>query len=166
MFSPDGNSIHTQSISENAETPECINQELLKQSNDIEGATMVSVNEISEQGSSSVYSHTPIGASNEMTREDITSAANALIDDLNQKRKQDTQLIEDFKKALELQVRRTCAMVEERMFHVYEKQGKEVQEKLQELFAGIERIAKTEAELGEFREALRLLYTDINTVQE
>lgn len=57
-------------------------------------------------------------------------------------------------------------MIEQRMFQVYEKQGKLVQDKLQELFACLERIAKSEAELAEFREALRLLYTDINSVSE
>ncbi|XP_033737209.1 synaptonemal complex central element protein 2-like [Pecten maximus] len=166
MLSPADNSIQTPGISENAETPECLNQELMKENQRvIECASPVLVTESGDQGSSSKC-HTPNIVSNEMTREDIISAANALIDNLNNKRKRDTQLLDNFKKALELQVQRTCTMVEERMFHVYEEQGKVVQQKLQELFAGIERIAKTEAELAEFREALRLLYTDINASPE
>ncbi|XP_060072319.1 synaptonemal complex central element protein 2-like [Ylistrum balloti] len=166
MFSHEENPIQTQRFSENAENPDCVNHEIVQQSKATEGAPMVLVNESGDQGCSSKYNDTAIGISNVMTREDITSAANALIDDLNNKRKQDTQLLDDFKKALELQVQRTCALVEEKMFHVYEEQGKVVQEKLQELFAGLERIAKTEAELAEFREALRLLYTDINAFPE
>ncbi|XP_069127508.1 synaptonemal complex central element protein 2-like [Argopecten irradians] len=167
MFSQDVNSFQTQGVSESAETPECIDHEFRKQSGGIESSSSVLATESGDQGSSSKYNQPPNDrVSNELTREGIISTANSLIDDLNNKRKQDTELLENFKKALQLQVQRTSTMVEERMFQVYEEQGKVVQEKLQELFAGIERIAKTEAELAEFREALRLLYTDINAVPE
>lgn len=73
----------------------------------IEGASVLSMAKTDVQASSTSYNYdfeNSTGVSTELTREDITSAANTLIDDLNNKRKQDTQLMDDFKKALELQV--------------------------------------------------------------
>ncbi len=47
------------------------------------------------------------------------------------------------------------------MYQLYEHNGKIMQAKLQELFATLDRIGKLEAELQEFRNALGVLYSDI-----
>lgn len=46
---------------------------------------------------------------------------------------------------------------------VYERQGKLMEDKMQELMARLEKIGKLEQELGEFRKALQLLYHDMNS---
>lgn len=52
-------------------------------------------------------------------------------------------------------------MIEQTMFNVYEEHGKSIQVKLQQLYSTLDRIAKLEAELMEFRNALGMLYQDI-----
>jgi synaptonemal complex central element protein 2 len=52
--------------------------------------------------------------------------------------------------------------MQQHIHHVYERQGKVMEEKMQELMACLERIQKLDGELAEFRKALQLLYHDIN----
>ena len=52
-------------------------------------------------------------------------------------------------------------ILEQSMYQMYERNGKIMQSKLQELFATLDRIAKLEAELQQFKGALGALYTDI-----
>ncbi|KAL5022113.1 hypothetical protein ScPMuIL_001268 [Solemya velum] len=107
------------------------------------------------------YNQMPAPLPGDLSREDIANSAQQLIDDLNTKRKRDTQLMDDYKKALEIQVQKCCSVVEQRLFHVYEEQGKMVQDKLQTLFAGLDRISKVEGELTQFKQALQMLYRDL-----
>lgn len=53
-------------------------------------------------------------------------------------------------------------MVEQNVFQLYEENGKLLQGKLQELFATLDRIAKLEQELEQFKVALGALYQDIH----
>lgn len=50
--------------------------------------------------------------------------------------------LEDFKKALEEEINTTCNILEESIVQTYEKHSKTIQDKLQELFAVLERISK------------------------
>ena len=59
------------------------------------------------------------------------------------------------------QTQKTCSLVEQAMFDLYEKQSAVVQEKLQELFATLDRIAQLETELGQFKQALGAFYQDV-----
>ena len=47
----------------------------------------------------------------------------------------------DFKKALEEQINTSCSVLEESIVQTYEKHSKTIQDKLQELFAVLERIS-------------------------
>lgn len=47
------------------------------------------------------------------------------------------------------------------MYRVYETSGKNMQPKLQEFFATLDRVAAIEQELAHFKEALGVLYIDI-----
>lgn len=49
----------------------------------------------------------------------------------------------DFKKALEEQINTSCSVLEESIVQTYEKHSKTIQDKLQELFAVLERISMT-----------------------
>ncbi|XP_050403132.1 synaptonemal complex central element protein 2 [Patella vulgata] len=97
----------------------------------------------------------------DVTKNSLTQSAQQIIDDLNAKRKQDTQLLSNIKKALEAQNEKMCKSIEQHLFQVYETQGKEVQDKLQELFGVIDRISRVETELQEFKQALQILYKDM-----
>ncbi len=48
------------------------------------------------------------------------------------------------------------------MYKGYEKQGEVIQEKVQQLYLCLDRIEKLETELHQFREALKILYQDMN----
>ncbi|CAH1773196.1 unnamed protein product [Owenia fusiformis] len=97
------------------------------------------------------------------SHEMLSQQAQKLIDDINEKRKQDTVLMEDYRKSLELNVQKQCAAVEEHMFGLYETTGKTIQTKLQELYSTFDRIAKLEDELNQFKSALGMLYQDVNS---
>ncbi|XP_035699869.1 synaptonemal complex central element protein 2-like [Branchiostoma floridae] len=99
------------------------------------------------------------------TREMLNQSAQKLVDDINSKRKRDAALLSDFKKALEIQVGNSCSLLESSMYQTYERTGARMQEKLQELFAVLDRVSKLEAELKQFRQALGMLYTDVQAPQ-
>ncbi|KAJ7334438.1 synaptonemal complex assembly [Desmophyllum pertusum] len=98
------------------------------------------------------------------SHDDIQRSCQQLIDDINAKRKRDTDLLNDFKKALEEQINTSCSVLEESIVQTYEKHSKTIQDKLQELFAVLERISKLESELMDFRRALGVLYNDMQVV--
>ncbi|XP_062515271.1 synaptonemal complex central element protein 2-like [Corticium candelabrum] len=95
------------------------------------------------------------------SREVLNDRAQQLIDKLNEKRKKDATILADFKKSLEDQAANAYSTVEQRMVQMYERHSKIVQEKVQELFAILDRIAKQEEELCRFRSALGMLYSDV-----
>ena len=87
-----------------------------------------------------------------------------LIDEINEKRKRDTEMVNDFRKTVDMHVNKASSMLEEAIVDTYETHNKAIQEKLQELFKIMERIAKLESELLDFKRALGLLYTDVQAV--
>nr|XP_022317489.1 uncharacterized protein LOC111120806 [Crassostrea virginica]XP_022317490.1 uncharacterized protein LOC111120806 [Crassostrea virginica] len=98
-----------------------------------------------------------------LTRLDIQEAANNIIEATNKKRKRDSDMLRDFKKTAEYQLCTTLLEMQHHIHKVYERQGKLMEDKMQELMACLGRIGKLEEELGEFRKALQLLYHDINS---
>lgn len=98
------------------------------------------------------------------SHDDIQRSCQQLIDDINAKRKRDTDLLNDFKKALEEEITTSCNILEESIVQTYEKHSKNIQDKLQELFAVLERISKLEGELMDFKQALGVLYNDMQIV--
>ncbi|XP_071148916.1 synaptonemal complex central element protein 2-like [Mytilus edulis] len=98
----------------------------------------------------------------EFSREEITHSADELINSLNAKRKRDSEIIEDFKKTCELQTSRSCTLIEQHIFKIYEKQGKTIQDKIQELYAVLDRISKLEKKIQEFKRALQGLCFEFN----
>ncbi|XP_029197831.2 synaptonemal complex central element protein 2-like [Acropora millepora] len=99
------------------------------------------------------------------SHDDIQRSCQQLIDDINSKRKRDTDLVNDFKKALEEEINTSCNILEESIVQTYEKHSKTIQDKLQELFAVVERISKLEGELIDFKQALGVLYNDMQVVE-
>ncbi|XP_038056166.1 uncharacterized protein LOC119728159 isoform X1 [Patiria miniata] len=99
--------------------------------------------------------------SNSVNREILNQRTQQLIDDINAKRKRDTTLLADFKKAMELQASSSYEGLEQAMFQMYEGNGKAIQEKLQELFATLDRISTLEMELEQFKTSLGALYSEI-----
>lgn len=98
-----------------------------------------------------------------LTRLEIQDAANNIIEATNTKRKRDSDMLRDFKKTAEYQLSATLLEMQHHIHKVYERQGKLMEDKMQELMARLEKIGKLEQELGEFRKALQLLYHDINS---
>ena len=62
---------------------------------------------------------------------------------------------------INFQVARSCGLLEQSMYQMYDQNGKIMQAKLQELFATLDRVAKLEVELQQFKNALGALYSDI-----
>ena len=56
--------------------------------------------------------------------------------------------------------------LEQQLYQTYEVQNLQVDKKIQELFACLDNISSTEAELENFRESLRKLYQEMNTVEQ
>ncbi|XP_077981921.1 synaptonemal complex central element protein 2-like [Glandiceps talaboti] len=138
--------------------------DVVEQSNPIESAALPD-NEMSGLGH--VHGSNTTGTSQAMaypvtSREMLQTAAQTLIEDINAKRKRDTTLLTDFKKNIEMQVSNSCGVLEQTLYQTYQHNGTVIQEKLQELFAILDRIATLEAELDEFKHALGLLYKDIS----
>lgn len=98
------------------------------------------------------------------SHDEIQRSCQQLIDDINAKRKRDTDLLNDFKKALEEQINASCGVLEENIVQTYERHSKAIQDKLQELFAVLERISKLENELMDFKHSLGVLYNDMQVV--
>ncbi|XP_053394082.1 uncharacterized protein LOC123525181 isoform X2 [Mercenaria mercenaria] len=94
----------------------------------------------------------------------ISDAAHRLVDGLNQKRKNDTELIERFKQNLEEQTVKCVQTLEQQLYQTYDAHNLQVDKKLQELFACLDNIAATETELENFRESLRKLYQEMNNL--
>ncbi|XP_062574988.1 synaptonemal complex central element protein 2-like [Saccostrea cucullata] len=115
-----------------------------------------------EKGEFSSESAIKLPPTKGLGRIDIQEAANNIIETTNKKRKRDSDMLRDFKKTAEYQLCTTLLEMQNRIHKVYERQGKIMEEKMQELMACLERIEKLEEELAEFRNALQLLYHDIN----
>ncbi|XP_032228394.1 uncharacterized protein LOC5504230 [Nematostella vectensis] len=99
-----------------------------------------------------------------LSSEELQRGVQELIDSVNTKRSRDTNILTDFKKALEMQLSKSCTALEEALVQSYEQNNQTIQSKLQEFFAVIERIGQLETELAEFKATLGALYTDINNV--
>ena len=95
------------------------------------------------------------------TREFLNCSAQEIIDDLNSKRKRDAALLEDFKKTLDMHCTAAYNSMEAAVYNMYDRNNATIQDKLHELFEVLERTAKQEAELEEFKSALAALYSDI-----
>jgi hypothetical protein len=55
--------------------------------------------------------------------------------------------------------------LEQQLYQTYDVQNLQVDKKLQELFACLDNIAATEVELENFRESLRKLYQEMNSLE-
>lgn len=94
-------------------------------------------------------------------REELSHNVQEVIEEINNKRKGDTNRLSDFKTALEMHIQKACSMVEQNMFDMYEQQSAIVQDKLQEFFTTLDRVATLEAELAQFKMALGSFYKDV-----
>ncbi|XP_070563311.1 synaptonemal complex central element protein 2-like [Ptychodera flava] len=131
--------------------------DIIEQSNPSESASLPQT-----EATSNVDESTSASVTGPVTREALQSAAQSLIEEINSKRKRDTTLLTDFKKNMEVQISNSASMVEQAMYETYEQNGRMMQEKLQLLFATLDRIAKLETELDDFKHALGLLYKDVH----
>ncbi|KAH3696132.1 synaptonemal complex central element protein 2-like [Dreissena polymorpha] len=92
----------------------------------------------------------------------IADTAQRLVADLNDKRNIDSQLLESFRQSLEQETARMLETVQQQMYQSYEAQSAMVDQKLQELFACLDTISATEAELNTFRGSLKNLYQEMH----
>ncbi|KAH3888532.1 synaptonemal complex central element protein 2-like [Dreissena polymorpha] len=92
----------------------------------------------------------------------IADTAQQLVADLNDKRKTDSQLLESFRQSLEQETARMFKTVQQQMYQSYEVQSALVDQKLQELFACLDKISATEAELQTFRQSLKNLFQEMH----
>ena len=98
------------------------------------------------------------------SQEDLQRRLQQLIEEINAKRKRDTDILNDFRKVVEMQVNNSSSVLEAAIVQTYEKRSKTIQDKLNELFAVLERIGTLESELLDFKQVLALLYNDVQTV--
>ncbi|XP_076462862.1 synaptonemal complex central element protein 2-like [Babylonia areolata] len=84
----------------------------------------------------------------------LSERAQQLVSGLNDKRKQDTNMLAELKATLLSQVENIYNAVEQHMYNTYEKQGKMFNETVHELFACLERVATLETELAQFKQDL------------
>ncbi|KAL4236882.1 synaptonemal complex assembly [Mactra antiquata] len=85
----------------------------------------------------------------------ITNTAHQLVDSMNSKRKNDRELLEQFRLALDAQVSKAVMQLEEYLFQMYEKKNVEVQKKLEELFSCLDCIKQSESNVQSFGESLK-----------
>ncbi|KAK7100192.1 hypothetical protein V1264_023182 [Littorina saxatilis] len=90
----------------------------------------------------------------ETTAASLSEQAQQIVNGLNDKRKQDTEMLAELKSTLFSQVENVCSTVEQHMYLRYEKHGKEFNDKVQELFECLGRVAKLERELSQFKQDL------------
>ncbi|KAL8617972.1 hypothetical protein ACOMHN_058056 [Nucella lapillus] len=92
----------------------------------------------------------------------LSEKAQQLVNGLNDKRKQDTDMLADLKSTLLSQVEEICTSVEQHMYSTYEKQGTMFNERVHELYACLERIATLETELAQFKQDLTSFCQEID----
>ncbi|XP_053148086.1 synaptonemal complex central element protein 2 [Hemicordylus capensis] len=95
------------------------------------------------------------------TIENLQERTQQLIDKINENRKKDHALMNNFRESLLMKVSSLAEKLEERMFPVYDHHNKLIQDKLQELSDIMERIRLIEAELRQVCHTVEMLYKDL-----
>ncbi|CAI5796251.1 Hypothetical predicted protein [Podarcis lilfordi] len=93
--------------------------------------------------------------------ENLQERAQQIIDKMNEKRKEDQVLMNNFREGLLMKVSSLAEKLEESMFPVYDHHNKLIQDKIQELYQIMERIKQIEAELRKVCHTVEMLYKDL-----
>ncbi|XP_065180317.1 synaptonemal complex central element protein 2-like [Sycon ciliatum] len=91
----------------------------------------------------------------------LKQAAQQLIESINKKRQHDATIVADLRRSLEEDMNESYIRVQQGLSEVYDKTSHGIQEKLEEVFATLDRIVKLEMELQQVSKALGTLYADM-----
>ncbi|XP_074643855.1 synaptonemal complex central element protein 2-like [Tubulanus polymorphus] len=119
--------------------------------------------------------HYPLNGSDKSAAQDIENTgdsevtysktfrdkARQLFDEINYNRKRDNDLLNAYKKAIDLQIEKSYDLVEQNVYNLYTKQGAILQEKTRKLFEILDNVGKLEEELEQFKHSLTVLYADL-----
>ncbi|KAJ6657640.1 hypothetical protein lerEdw1_002141 [Lerista edwardsae] len=95
------------------------------------------------------------------TIENLQERTQQLIEKINENRKKDHMLMNNFRESLLMKVSQLAEVLEEKMFPVYDHHTKLIQDKLEELSEIFERIRQIETELKEVCHTVEMLYKDL-----
>ncbi|XP_062975193.1 synaptonemal complex central element protein 2 [Elgaria multicarinata webbii] len=95
------------------------------------------------------------------TIENLHERTQQLIDKINENRKKDHVLMNNFRENLLMKVSSLAEKLEERMLLVYDHNNKLIQDKLQELSEIMEKIRQIETELRQVCHTVEMLYKDL-----
>ncbi|XP_066468788.1 synaptonemal complex central element protein 2 [Tiliqua scincoides] len=95
------------------------------------------------------------------TIENLQERTQQLIEKINENRKKDHMLMNNFRESLLMKVSSLAEKLEEKVFPVYDHHNSLIQDKLQELSEIMERIRQIETELKEVCHTVEMLYKDL-----
>ncbi|XP_048343835.1 synaptonemal complex central element protein 2 [Sphaerodactylus townsendi] len=95
------------------------------------------------------------------TTKSLEERVQQLIDKINENRKKDHMLMNNFRESLLMKVSTLADKLEERLFLVYDQNNKLIQDKVQEFSAIVGRIKQMEAELRQVCHTVEMLYKDL-----
>ncbi|XP_060108644.1 synaptonemal complex central element protein 2 [Heteronotia binoei] len=95
------------------------------------------------------------------TIESLQERTQQLIDKINENRKKDHMLMNNFRESLLMKVSGLAEKLEERVFLVYDQNNKIIQDKVQEFSDIIGRIKQIEVELKQVCHTVEMLYKDL-----
>ncbi|GFR64496.1 synaptonemal complex central element protein 2 [Elysia marginata] len=93
----------------------------------------------------------------QMSLEDIEASMKQMIEDVGHKRENDLAILEEVKKEIMAQAKRSCEILDQHMADMHAAKGKEIDEKWEELVKVLDRIKESEAEIEKTRSSLSLL---------
>ncbi|XP_015268656.1 PREDICTED: synaptonemal complex central element protein 2, partial [Gekko japonicus] len=95
------------------------------------------------------------------TTESLQERTQQLIDKINENRKKDHMLMNNFRESLLMKVSALAEKLEERVFLAYDHNNKIIQDKVQEFSDVMGRIKQIEAELKQVCHTVEMLYKDL-----
>ncbi|KAL8164570.1 UNVERIFIED_CONTAM: hypothetical protein K2H54_053622 [Gekko kuhli] len=95
------------------------------------------------------------------TTESLQERTQQLIDKINENRKKDHMLMNNFRESLLMKVSALAEKLEERVFLAYDHNNKIIQDKVQEFSDIMGRIKQIEAELKQVCHTVEMLYKDL-----
>nr|CAB3261510.1 uncharacterized protein LOC100177065 [Phallusia mammillata] len=97
------------------------------------------------------------------TQELAVQQIQTIMQDLEQKREADKQMMEDFRHRMTEMVEQTCEKLEQKLMSQCEETNKQLEVKLQYLYSIVGSVCELEGELSDFKSAMSVLFKDVTT---
>ncbi|RUS78674.1 hypothetical protein EGW08_013562, partial [Elysia chlorotica] len=94
---------------------------------------------------------------NQMSLDDIEASMKQMIEEVKKKREHDMTAVEEVKKEIMAQAKRSCEMLEQHMTDMHAVKGKEMDDKWEELVKVLDRIKESQAEIDKTKLSMGML---------